>query len=277
MHSILSCLLCLSLISPTYVQKYVPGLYQVKSAQKVYLKPSASSKIVKTLKKGSILAIDAINGQYGLSSDAHGYISLKDCQLQRSVSSLIEGTKVSRKTRQLVIVNGPLQKGRYKVSLWTKKATWQESLSTTKAYIGKNGMKRHRHRGDYTTPIGCFRFTYAFGTHNNPGTPLTYKKLNKRSYWYYGNNTYRESDHVIPGEYLAKSRQAYEYALFINFNEYAKVKQAGGAIFLHCYSGHQYTAGCVAIDRKLMKRYMKTIQPAARIIITPHMQDIKNY
>ena len=43
MHSILSCLLCLSLISPIYVQKYVPGLYQVKSAQKVYLKPSVSS------------------------------------------------------------------------------------------------------------------------------------------------------------------------------------------------------------------------------------------
>ena len=54
MHSILSCLLCLSLISPIYVQKYVPGLYQIKSAQKVYLKPSVSSKIVKTLKKGSI-------------------------------------------------------------------------------------------------------------------------------------------------------------------------------------------------------------------------------
>ena len=87
MHSILSCLLCLSLISPIYVQKYVPGLYQVKSAQKVYLKPSASSKIVKTLKKGSILAIDAINGQYGLSSDAHGYISLKDLYFFKRLSA----------------------------------------------------------------------------------------------------------------------------------------------------------------------------------------------
>lgn len=275
MSFLLSMLMWLSLITPVY-GKNVTGIYQVNTDLNVYQKATSTSQVISKIKAGKIIGIDYIEGNYGLSDDVNGYINLSSCTFQTSEASLIAKTKAAQKAKQIVVVNA-LRGRYYKVSLWSKKATWQESLITTKAYIGRNGMKINRRRGDYTTPIGCFTFTYAFGTHQNPGTQLTYQKLNKKSYWYYGNNTYKESTHVLPGEYLMKSPQAYEYALFINFNEHAKVKKAGGAIFLHCYSRKPYTAGYVAMPRMLMKRYMKTIQPQAKIIMTPHLKDLAQY
>lgn len=280
MKILITLLLCLSICTPAYAKTYKAGLYKANKDVAVYQKASTSSEVVKKLKKGRVIAIDQIKGNFGISDQVKGYIPLKNCELETSESDLVADTKTAKKTKQIVVVNGPLENSRsYKVSLFTKndEDEWKESLVTYKAHVGRNGLKLHRHRHDLTTPIGSFTFTYAFGTHKNPGTKFNYKKLNKNSYWYYGNNTYKESSHTLPGEYLYVSRRAYEYALFIIFNEYAKVKSAGGAIFLHCYSSNPYTAGCVAINRNLMKKYIKTIQPNAKIIITPHMHDLTKY
>lgn len=279
MKILLILLFCLSLCTPVYGKQFEAGLYKINKTVTVYKSASTSSKVMKKLKAGSVIAIEKFTGSFGISDQVKGYIQLKDCVLETSESELIASTKAAKKAKQIVVVNGPLERRNYKVSLWSKndEGKWKESLVTYQGHVGKNGLKAHRHRHDMTTPIGSFRFTYAFGTHHNPGTSFTYKKLNKNSYWYYGNNTYKESTHTLPGEYLYASRKAYEYALFINFNEHAKVKSAGGAIFLHCYSSNPYTAGCVAINRKLMKKYITTIQPHARIIITSHMRDLNKY
>ena len=49
----------------------------------------------------------------------------------------------------------------------------------------------------------------------------------------------------------------YKYALFINFNEHAK--ESMWSHLLHCHSKKQYTAGCMAIDRKLMNSICRLV------------------
>ena len=188
----------------------------------------------------------------------------------------ISKIKESSKTDQLIFVIPQNKKTSIadfyyyvkKNEVWTK-------VFTAKAYIGKNGLGKEK-EGDYKTPIGVYKFNKYFGINDNPGTRMPYIKLNNSHYWNGDSEsnrynrmvnieTYKNFDKK-KSEHLIEEKTAYKYAMNINYNENG-IPYKGSAIFLHCYTNNQFTAGCVAIPEKDMIKVMKNINKKASIII----------
>ena len=184
--------------------------------------------------------------------------------------------KVASKTDQIIFV---IPKS-YKSSIadfyyFIKQKNAWKLMFKTKAYIGKNGLGKEK-EGDYKTPVGEFKFNKYFGINDNPGTKMPYIKLNSSLYWDGDSNskrynqmvnieTYKDFD-KSKSEHLIEQTLAYKYAMNINYNEKG-IPNKGSAIFLHCYTKNQYTAGCVAIPEDYMAKVLKKVNRGTTIII----------
>ena len=95
---------------------------------------------------------------------------------------------------------------------------------------------------------------------------LKHKKINKNMYWvddsksmYYNQlvdiskikKDWNSAEHLI--DYPIE----YEYLIEIKINP-NNISKKGSAIFLHC-ANNKATEGCIAIDRDIIKRIIKTI------------------
>ena len=58
---------------------------------------------------------------------------------------------------------------------------WQQ-IMTTPGFIGKKGLGKVK-EGDSKTPVGTFRFDYAFGIASDPGCAIPYVQVNANHYW----------------------------------------------------------------------------------------------
>ena len=149
--------------------------------------------------------------------------------------------------------------------------TWQKILSCG-AFIGKSGIDKEK-EGDMKTPTGTFWITSAFGIKNDPGTELSYTKVNKYLYWSEEEDTYNQLVDVrtlgrekMEGEHLIDYKPSYNYAMVIGYNPEC-VYGKGSAIFLHVKSRKLYTSGCVAVSQANMKRILKNATEKTRICI----------
>ena len=149
--------------------------------------------------------------------------------------------------------------------------SWKRILNC-KGYVGQNGIGKQR-QGDRKTPRGTFKIKGAFGILDDPGTQIPYTKLNRYLYWSGESETYntmvdsRKLGHVPSGsEHLIKYKPQYNYALVIGYNKKNKPGK-GAAIFMHCTGSNKYTAGCVAIKQKKMKKVMLNVTSKTRICI----------
>lgn len=138
------------------------------------------------------------------------------------------------------------------------------------AYVGKNGINKKR-AGDYRTPTGTYQITMGFGIKKNPGTKITYKKLNKYLYWSARKKDYNQLVDIrkspgVYGEHLIHYKPQYNYALAMDFNKKG-IYPKGSAIFLHCTGKNKYTAGCIAIKEKYMKKVLKNVTKHTKICI----------
>lgn len=140
-------------------------------------------------------------------------------------------------------------------------------------FVGRNGLAKKR-EGDMRTPTGTFRITGAFGIKKNPGALLPYTRVNKYLYWCGDKRWYnrlvdvRKQKHACNGEHLIDYKVFYDYALTIDFNTNPVRYKAGSGIFVHCAKpGHDYSAGCVSMERKHMLEVMRTVGPGSRICI----------
>ena len=152
---------------------------------------------------------------------------------------------------------------------------WKKILSCS-GYVGLNGIKKVK-EGDKKTPTGAFHITMAFGIKKSPGTAgISYTKLNKYYYWSGEEETYNTFVDVrdlgrtwMAGEHLISYVPFYNYALAMDFNKEGVYKK-GSAIFMHCTKpGRNYTAGCVAIAEKKMKKVVKNTTQKTMIFIYP--------
>ncbi len=146
----------------------------------------------------------------------------------------------------------------------------------TNAYIGKNGVTKEKIEGDGKTPIGEFNLGTILGTHeavkNKNG--LEYMQITDKMYWvddvkskYYNQlvdieKTKKDWDSA---EYLIDYPIQYEYLIEIKTNP-KNIPGNGSAIFLHC-EANKPTAGCVAIDKKCMKKIVENIDKNTKIVI----------
>ncbi|MDO5558933.1 MAG: L,D-transpeptidase family protein [Oscillospiraceae bacterium] len=159
-------------------------------------------------------------------------------------------------SRQIVSVESDGMK--CSVRLYEKNDYSWDEVRTASGIVGKNGVSKDKHEGDYRTPAGLFTFGVAFGTQNMNDLKMQYRRITENSYWvddvsspYY--NQWVETSNVTfsSAEHLIKYPDAYKYAAAINYNTDPVIKNAGSAIFLHCAKG-SYTAGCVAVPENDM-------------------------
>lgn len=158
--------------------------------------------------------------------------------------------------------------------------TWKKEWQTA-ATVGLRGFKKpgvpSGHTGNRWSPQGMFSVTEAFGS-ENPGTKLSYRKLNPRSRWsgtagssynkYYLDKS--ASHRRWPDENLYRIMKAGDYrqAVVINYNRPpdTRIKQgAGFAIFLHTHVVP--TWGCIAIGYGPLVKYVKNARKGDQIIM----------
>lgn len=185
-------------------------------------------------------------------------------------------TQTARKTDQILLVMN------HQFSRWNKNAQgkWERDIITYCGY-GKNGLSANRHEGDNTTPTGAYKVLYAFGKAANPGTKLNWKQITPNSYFSGKRdgtyNTWVESKYPIAGEHLTDYYQ-YEYALFFDYNRNPTVIGRGSAIFLHVKSyDHWSTAGCVSVEKEIMKKVITEASASPYIIIVPDAASLSAY
>lgn len=151
--------------------------------------------------------------------------------------------------------------------------TWKKIVSCN-AYVGKNGINKVR-QGDRKTPVGIYNITMAFGRKKSPGTAgISYTKLNKYHYWSAEKKTYNTFIDIrklgrkqMSGEHLIDYNPWYNYSLALDYNKKCTYLK-GSAIFLHCVGGGRtYTAGCIAVSEKNMKKIVKNTTKHTKICI----------
>lgn len=150
--------------------------------------------------------------------------------------------------------------------VWNKKWTFP-------SVIGYNGMSTKHAEGDGTSPMGIHNFLFMFGSAENPGVKMEYRKTRPGDYWisdvhspnynewvhYDGDRSDLGNPKDIEDLYAIKS---YKYAAALDYNYGGKrVIGKGSAIFLHIRGGSS-TAGCVALSEDNLLKVLKWMDPA---------------
>jgi len=158
-------------------------------------------------------------------------------------------------SKQLVLVyaegtNAEIYCYRRKDEAWTL----ERELSYIRAYIGRNGMTRHKSEGDGCTPAGLYPLVFAFGHSKEPDTKLEYRQITRNTYWVddpastlYNRWTQQANQGLwTRAEDLYAAGPKYNYAVVIGYNYGTDtVAGAGSGIFLQC--GSSPTAGGVCL------------------------------
>lgn len=142
--------------------------------------------------------------------------------------------------------------------------------------LGRSGPRRGKREGDGASPIGRFRLLqalYRADRVQRPRTGLTLRIIRQDHGW---------SDDVRDRCYnrlvrlpWAKSHERmwredglYDVVIDIAWNRSPIVKGRGSAIFLHlARPGFLPTEGCVAVDRRMIRRLLERIGPKTLIEI----------
>ncbi len=146
----------------------------------------------------------------------------------------------------------------------------------TIAYIGKNGLTYEKKEGDGKTPLGEFELGIILSQHpeikNKNGLICT--QINKDMYWVDDSNSkyYNQLVNISKvkvdwssAEHLIEYPIQYEYLIEIKTNS-NNIPNNGSAIFLHC-TNYRPTAGCVAVEKNIMKKIIENIDKYTKISI----------
>lgn len=254
-------------------EKYI--IYRSTSKSGTYKKIDSTSKLYyqdKKLKAGTryyykIRAFRKEKGQ-NLYSSYSKIVSKKT----KYAGSFVAKWKVAGKTTQLIVVKATGTTAKVTMHQRNSKGIWKQIMSTY-GYIGRNGIGKTQ-EGDGKTPVGTFSLGRAFGINSNPGTKVSYTKVNRSHYWVDDSNSRYYNRFVTTDKVTADWRSAehlidysipYAYALHIKYNP-KNIPGKGSAIFLHCISGKS-TAGCVAIPNNKMKFVLQNLETDAKIVI----------
>ena len=184
--------------------------------------------------------------------------------------------KIYKPIEQMVVVAG-IQGTTAWISMHEKNSAgdW-EMIMTTPGFIGKNGLGKTKD-GDSKTPVGTFRFNYAFGIAPNPGCALNYVQVNEHHYWS-GDRNYKYNQFVDArkapanfnrgnSEHLIDYAPNYNYALSFDYNS-AGTPGKGFGLFMQCLpSAKQWTEGGVAIPEDKMLFVIQHVKPDCVCII----------
>lgn len=199
------------------------------------------------------------------------------------LTSTIAQTKSAQKTNKIVTVTSSSLSSRKAVVQYFVKSgnQWVEKMKVN-GQLGKAGMGQGSENST-RTPIGTYHFTHAYGLKNNPGSLMSYTKINEHHYWC-GQQYYNQfvddtiMDHsqcsLSNDEHLMDYPGSYNYFASFNYNS-SNVPGVGSAYFLHCSKG-SYTMGCVAIPEAKMVYLLQNIDTST-IMIIDQVQKVTNH
>ena len=151
----------------------------------------------------------------------------------------------------------------------------------TNAYIGRNGLTTQKQEGDGKTPLGKFELGQVLEMRPSIINPkIKYKQITKEMYWVDDteSNYYNQLVNISTtpkdwnsAEQLIQYPIEYEYLIEIKTNP-KNIPGKGSAIFLHC-SNSKPTAGCIAIDKKIMKKIIENINENTKIEIRSYSNE----
>jgi len=147
-----------------------------------------------------------------------------------------------------------------------------------RAALGRSGIKAAgaKREGDGATPSGQFhpvRLWWRADRLPRPRTLLPVRRIGPHDAWCEDpadrryNQPFQRSA-SDPGDRLSRSDGLYDLIIEIDHNTRPRVAGRGSAIFLHvARTGFAPTAGCVALTRKDLIRFLLRLSSRTRIII----------
>jgi L,D-peptidoglycan transpeptidase YkuD (ErfK/YbiS/YcfS/YnhG family) len=206
--------------------------------------------------------------------------------------------------RQVVVVTSPSWRSSYATLRAYRQdadGRWHLRFGPWRARVGYAGMApaATRRQNTGTTPAGTFRMLSSFGSMQDPGSRLGYRRFDGNDWWPYDPRdaaTYNVLQPFRSGraqwrpawaERLAHwGAGAYRYGVVLDYNlpsevhwskrlrQYVADRPAdtrkGGGIFLHV-NGSGATAGCVSVGLRRMRQLLRWLNADRhpRIVIAP--------
>jgi len=142
--------------------------------------------------------------------------------------------------------------------------------------LGRSGTTRNKREGDGGSPVGSFRIIQAFYRADRGRRPRTLLPLHtiRRTDGWCDDPRDRRYNQLVPlpcaasHEEMWRSDHVYDVVLDIDWNRGPIVRGRGSAIFLHlARPGFEPTAGCVAVDGRVIRRLLGYLGPRTRIEI----------
>jgi L,D-peptidoglycan transpeptidase YkuD (ErfK/YbiS/YcfS/YnhG family) len=149
-------------------------------------------------------------------------------------------------------------------------------MGSTRAAIGKGGVRTAKREGDLATPAGDFALLQGFYRADRVKPPLTtlqMRTLEPNDAWV---DDPRDADYnrlvhlPYPShvERLWRQDEIYDLLVVVGYNLSPTVAGAGSAIFLHiARKTFSPTVGCVAIERSAFLRILPMLGPDSRLKI----------
>jgi L,D-peptidoglycan transpeptidase YkuD (ErfK/YbiS/YcfS/YnhG family) len=142
--------------------------------------------------------------------------------------------------------------------------------------LGRSGTARAKREGDGASPVGRFRLLQAFYRADHgprPRTGLRLRRIGSGDGWS-DDARDRRYNRLVPlpcpssHEKMWRDDHLYDVVIDIAWNRGPIVKGRGSAIFLHlARPGFTPTEGCVAVDRRMIRRLLERIGPKTKMEI----------
>ncbi len=147
---------------------------------------------------------------------------------------------------------------------------------STRAAIGKGGVRAAKREGDLATPAGDFALLQGFYRADRvkpPATALQMRALEPNDAWVddpqdANYNRFVRLPYPSHVERLWRQDEIYDLLVVVGYNLSPTVAGAGSAIFLHiARKTFSPTVGCVAIERRALLRILPLLGPGSRLRI----------
>jgi L,D-peptidoglycan transpeptidase YkuD (ErfK/YbiS/YcfS/YnhG family) len=142
--------------------------------------------------------------------------------------------------------------------------------------LGLGGIRADKREGDNATPRGRFRLVRLWWNPERgqrPATLLPVRRIIADDAWCEdpADRRYNRPIKVTPdatGDRLRRTDDLYDLIIEIDHNTRPRIARRGSAVFIHlARPGLTPTAGCVTMPGSSLRRLLRQVGPATRIII----------
>jgi len=139
--------------------------------------------------------------------------------------------------------------------------------------LGRGGILANKREGDGGTPRGRFRLVRLWwrpdrGT--RPRTSLPVRPITRNDAWCEdpADRHYNRPIKMSGGDHLWRDDALYDLMIEIDHNTRPRIAGRGSAVFIHvARPGFAPTAGCVALEKSLLRRLLGSLGPRTTVEI----------